>query len=85
MIETQEIRCLVVTCNQMSLSGVAGDGACLINPCDVIAIRAGILGVFADIVSREDLVEKGFWNVRKYNPETVAQQYAAFFHENAGG
>ena len=50
---------------------VAGDGACLVNPLDVAAIREGVLRMIADPGYRDGLVQRGFVNAARYSPSAI--------------
>ena len=69
----------VVTSNLWSMPEVAGNAACLVDPLDVASIRAGICRVIQDSAYRERLVEAGFENVKRFQVETIAAQYANLY------
>lgn len=81
IIEGQQSGKPVITSNIRPMKDVAGEGACLVNPLDVLSIREGILRVISDQRFREDIVQKGFDNVKQYDPETVAQKYLHLYNE----
>jgi glycosyltransferase involved in cell wall biosynthesis len=58
---------------------VAGDAACLVDPESAESIREGILKVINDEAYREDLIHKGFENVKRFAPEKISAQYAALY------
>ncbi len=84
ILEGQAIGRAVLTSNIMSMPEVSGGAACLVNPYDIAAIRAGILRVIEDRVYREDLINNGLQNVRKFSSEAIAEQYVALYSEIAG-
>ena len=71
----------VVTSNILSMPEVAADAACLVDPFDVYSIRKGILQVIADAQYREHLIQNGFKNVERFQPESIAAQYVALYKE----
>jgi glycosyltransferase involved in cell wall biosynthesis len=71
----------VVTSFIEPMASVAGGAACLVDPCDPISIRSGILRVMEDRHYREELVRLGFENVSRFRTETVAQSYVAVYRE----
>ena len=73
----------VVTSNRCSMPEVAGDAAELVDPEDPASIRAGILRILDDPRHAAALVERGFENVRRFAPETIAARYAALYREVA--
>lgn len=81
ILEAQMIGRPVVTGNVTSMPEVAGKGACLVDPFDAQNIRAGILKVWQDDHWRSQLIEAGFENVKRYEPLTVAAQYADLYQE----
>ena len=81
IVEAQATGRPVVTSNISSMPEVAGGAACLVDPFDVTAIRAGILKVWLDAEYRERLVAAGFENVKRFSARAVAAQYAALYEE----
>ena len=79
IIEAQTVGRPVVTSNCSSMPEVAGDAACFVNPLDVSDIREGVLRVINDTTYRECLVNKGVDNVKRFLPETVAEEYAKLY------
>jgi hypothetical protein len=60
---------------------VAGNAACLVDPFDVSAIRKGVLRVWQDATYRQDLIDAGFKNVKRFEARAIAAQYAALYEE----
>ena len=81
IVEAQSIGRPVVTSNVSSMPEVAGEGACLVDPFDISAIKEGITRVLTDQDYRDSLVQKGFENVRKYQIDHVARQYDQLYQE----
>jgi glycosyltransferase involved in cell wall biosynthesis len=71
----------VITSNIGAMREVAGDAAWLVDPLDIGSIRAGILRIIEDSEMRELLIQKGLENVKRFNPETIAVQYASLYTE----
>jgi glycosyltransferase involved in cell wall biosynthesis len=84
IIEAQAVGRPVVTSNISAMPEVAGEGACLVDPYDVQAIRQGILRIIADVGYRTLLIEAGLNNVGRFRPEAIAQQYYALYREVSG-
>jgi glycosyltransferase involved in cell wall biosynthesis len=74
----------VVTSNCSPMNEVAADAACLVDPMDAKSIRAGIERIIHDPAYREELVRRGFENVKRYSIETVADQYLQLYKQIAG-
>lgn len=83
VLEAQATGRPVVTSTISSLPEVAGDAACLVDPFDVDAIRAGFKRVVEDLDYRDELIAKGLVNAARYTPERIAEQYAAIYREVA--
>lgn len=80
IIEGQTAGRAVVTSDLSPMKEVAGEGACLVDPENIEAIRQGVLAIIRNAAYREDLIEKGFKNVRRYEPGAVAIQYRGLYH-----
>jgi len=81
VIEGQKAGRPVITSNISPMKEVAGGAACLVDPYDIAAIRAGVLKVVNDADYRQRLVERGFRNAARYDPAAVAAQYLACYKE----
>ncbi len=64
----------VVCSNISSLPEVAGDAAILIDPNNIEEIAEAMDKVFNDDNLREEMIEKGFENVKKFNWEKCARE-----------
>ncbi len=71
----------VVTSGLLSMPEVAGDAACLVDPFNVPSIRAGVLRVIQDAAYREQLIENGYRNARRFTSAAIAQKYVALYRE----
>ena len=79
ILEAQATGRPVITSNVLSMPEVAGDSACLVDPFDVSSIRKGILKVINDPAYREKLIKRGFENVKRFQPDKIAEQYADIY------
>lgn len=80
ILEAQAVGRPVVTANVSSMPAVAGEGgACLVNPFDVADIQRGVLRVIEDAAFREQLVAKGFENVRRFRAQAAAEAYLGLY------
>ncbi len=66
---------VVITGNCTSMPEVAGDAGCLVDPFSFQSIRHGIERLIRDEAYREDLIQRGFLNVRRFHPNRIAQRY----------
>ncbi|HXB90750.1 MAG TPA: glycosyltransferase family 1 protein [Puia sp.] len=75
ILEAQQAGRPVVTSDLEPMKGVAGSGACLVDPLSVGSIRAGILKVIREPAYRATLIENGRGNVRRFDKAVIAEQY----------
>ena len=83
IIEAQASARPVLTSALSPMREVAGEGACLVDPEDPASIRSGLRKLIEDRSYRETVVRHGLANVRRFRPDTVAEQYAAIYRELA--
>jgi glycosyltransferase involved in cell wall biosynthesis len=81
IIEGQTAGRVVVTSNLSPMKEVAGEGAALVDPEDADSIRQAIQKILKDRAYRERLVERGFENIRLYEPGAVAMQYYTLYQK----
>ena len=81
IVEAQAVGRPVVTSNISSMPEVAGDAACLVDPLDIMSIRAGIIRVIEDDEYRAHLIAVGFRNAERFQAAAVAEQYAAVYRK----
>jgi glycosyltransferase involved in cell wall biosynthesis len=84
ILEAQTVGRPVLTSNLSSMPEVAGDAACLVDPYSVTEIREGILRIISDDQYRKELVNKGFENIKRYNPEKIATEYFELYKRITG-
>ncbi len=75
ILEGQATGRAVITSNIFSMPEVAGEGACIVDPFNVQSIREGFERIIRDPHYREALIQKGFENVKRFNPREIAMQY----------
>ncbi len=83
ILEGQATGRVVVTSNTSSMPEVAGNAACLVDPFSVDSIRVGFRRVIDDADHRKELIEAGLENVKRFDPQLIAEQYLAIYHELA--
>ena len=81
ILEAQATGRPVVTSNVASMPDVAGDAACLVDPFSTDAIRDGVLRVIDDADYREELVRRGFENVKRFHPDVIADAYYSLYRK----
>jgi glycosyltransferase involved in cell wall biosynthesis len=83
IVEANAVGRPVVTSDREPMRSVAGTAACLVDPCDVASIRAGVLKVIHGPAYRASLIEKGWENVKRFQPEVIAAGYLTVYRELA--
>ena len=79
ILEAQATGRPVLTSDRGAMREAAGEGALLVDPENVTDMRSAIRRLLTDPALRSELVERGRANVRKYNAEAVATQYAEVY------
>ena len=75
IIEAQAIGRAVITSNCSSMPEVAGNGALLVDPLSVQSMREGLQKLISDKDLREELIQEGFKNVKRFDPKTISDKY----------
>lgn len=84
VVEAQAVGRPVLTSNSEVLAEIAGDGgACFVDPLDITSLRSGYEKILRDSRYREQLVLNGSENVKRFQLETIAEQYAAIYRKVA--
>jgi len=83
ILEGQATGRAVISSNILSMPEVAGDAACLVDPFDVGSIREGFLKLINNDQYRERLIEKGYENVKRFDPDLIARQYLSLYQNVA--
>lgn len=81
ILEAQSVGRPVITANISSMPEVAGEGALFADPYDISSIRYGILTIINDAPLRDDLIQKGLNNIKRFQPKNIAEQYAQLYRE----
>lgn len=80
LLEAQSLGIPVLTSNISSLPEVAGEAALYVNPYNIKEIANGMERIVFDKKLREDLIKKGFENIKRFSWEKSAQQLLNLFH-----
>lgn len=67
VLEAQACGCPVITSTTSSLPEVAGDAAILVNPSDTEAIASAMLRLMVEPTLRQNLIERGLENVKRFS------------------
>lgn len=81
ILEAQTVGRPVVTSNILSMPEVGGDAAFYVDPYNVEQIREAISNLINNDYLRDTIVSKGFENIKRFNPETIALQYENLYNE----
>ncbi|RYY08311.1 MAG: glycosyltransferase family 1 protein [Sphingobacteriaceae bacterium] len=81
ILEAQACGLPVVTSSCSSMPEVAGDAAIFVDPFDIQSIKNGILEMISNRKLREDLVEKGFQNIKRFSKASVISQYKQLYQK----
>ncbi len=83
ILEAQKVGIPVITSNILSMPEVAGNGAILVDPFSINEIRKAILFIVNNPAEREKLITLGFENVKRFNPNIIANQYYEIYQKLA--
>src|SRR3990170_4421490 len=79
IIEANAVGRPVITGNIFSMPEVAGSAACLVEPYNVKAIKVGLLKIIEDENYRDDLVERGGENVKRFAINLITNKYLELY------
>lgn len=74
ILEAQACGCPLLTSNVRSCPEVAGEGAHIVDPYSVEAIREGILHILGDEAYRQELVRRGYENTKRFHWSKTAKE-----------
>lgn len=81
ILEAQAMRRPLLTSDISPLREVAGEGALLVDPLDVGAIRTAVLRIRDEAALRERLTGLGAQNVARFDPDRIAREYEGLYAE----
>ncbi len=79
ILEAHAVGRPVITSTLFSMPDVAGDGACYVDPYQIEDIRKAVLRIIKGTKFREQLIDKGFQNIERFRPRSVAAQYSELY------
>jgi len=79
IVEANTVGRVVITGNVSSMPEIAGNAACLVDPFDIGAIRAGLLKIIDDDEYRELLIENGFKNAQRFTIKALVKEYGKIY------
>jgi glycosyltransferase involved in cell wall biosynthesis len=81
ILEAQAVGRAVITSNILSMPEVGGDASVYADPLNVGQIRSAIIKLIEDDEYRENLIEKGFENTKRFDSDFIALQYEALYKD----
>lgn len=75
VIEAQATGRVVLSSDIEPMRSIANDGAVLVDPNDINSIRNGFVSIIMDEKKRNNIIQLGMSNVKKYSIENIAAQY----------
>ncbi|MCL4415609.1 MAG: glycosyltransferase family 4 protein, partial [Actinobacteria bacterium] len=84
VLEAMACGCPVITSKEGSLEEVSGKAAHFVDAYDVESIKFGIDKVFKNDKLREELVQKGFENIKRFSWKNTAQETLNVYKEVSG-
>lgn len=79
IVEANVVGRVCITGNTTSMPEIAGNAAHIVNPFDINAIHIGFKKIIEDKEYRDNLIQNGFQNAKRFSPEALAQQYASLY------
>ena len=81
IIEAQATGRPVITSNIEPMISVAGDGALLVDPLDVLEIRKGVQRIINDDKYRDELIIAGKHNASRFSTKAIANKYYQLYEK----
>jgi glycosyltransferase involved in cell wall biosynthesis len=75
ILEAQAVGRAVITSNVYSMPEVAGDSAVIVDPADIEQIREAFLKIINDDKFRNERIEEGLLNIKRFDPDKIADDY----------
>ena len=79
ILEAQAVGRAVITSQLLSMPEVGGDAALYVDPYQVEQIREGLQRLISDSALRNDLIKKGFENVKRFDPNVITSKYEELY------
>ena len=79
IIEANATGRVVITSNISSMPEVAGDAALFVDPYNPEDIKAGIQKVIQNKKLRNQLIQNGLQNAKRFSPQTIANHYVKLY------
>ena len=79
IVEANAVGRPVITSRLYSMPEVGGDAACYVDSYDVGSIRAAVEKIIHNADYRQQLIENGYRNVKRFQLPVIAAQYAVLY------
>lgn len=79
IVEANAVGRVVITGNSSSMPEIGGDAALMVNPFDTKEIREGILKLISNDDFRNQIIQRGFNNVKRFSGDEIGKQYAQLY------
>ena len=83
IVEANATGRVVITGNVTSMPEVAGNAAHLVNPFSVDEMKKGFIKIINDKEYRNELIENGYANCKRFSIETITAEYMKLYSEIA--
>lgn len=84
IVEANATGRVVITGNTSSMPEIAGNGALLVDSSSTAAIKNGFLQILQDPSLRNNLIENGFQNVKRFSAEEIVKQHESLYKQVYG-
>lgn len=81
IVEANATGRVVVTSNVASMPEIGANAAEFVNPFDIESIKNGFLKIIEDSKHREQLIQNGFENVKRFERSKIAKQYFELYRK----
>lgn len=75
VIEGQKTGRVVITSNIEPIKEISGDAVVFVDPYDIDSIKNAYIKVIGDSRLRDNLIQKGLFNSKRFNAKVIANQY----------
>jgi len=81
ILEAQAVGRPVITSNILSMPEVGGNASIYVDPLNIEEIRNKIIILIEDDILRQDLIEKGFENIKRFDADIISSQYDELYKD----
>jgi glycosyltransferase involved in cell wall biosynthesis len=81
VIEGNAVGRCVIASDIEPITEIAADAACLVNPNDISSIADGFKKIISDADHRQQLIDNGQKNIKRFQAENAAKQYLQVYND----